>query len=68
MTPETGATIPSAATLSEKEAAAYLGVSLSTLRRNRAEKRPPAYVKIRNSVRYTRADLDQFLAFCRRGG
>jgi hypothetical protein len=54
--------------LTEEEAAQSLRVSLSTLRRNRAERRPPAYIKIRGSVRYAGKDLDQFLAFCRRGG
>ena len=60
--------VPASPVLTETEAAQYLRVSLSTLRRNRAEKRPPAYMKVRGRVFYTQKDLDQYLAFCRKGG
>ena len=47
--------------LNEKEAASYLGFSVKTLQDWRSEHRPPAYYKIRKSVRYARKDLDAFL-------
>ena len=53
--------------LTEAEAAQYLRVSLSTLRRNRAEKRPPKFLKQRGRVFYTQKALDQYIAFSERG-
>jgi predicted DNA-binding transcriptional regulator AlpA len=50
--------------LTEREAAAYLGMSVSWLRNGRSQQRVniPPYVKISNRVRYRRADLDNWLA------
>jgi excisionase family DNA binding protein len=48
--------------LSEKEAAAYLGVSLSTIRRWRRGKLGPAFFKFGDILRYRRSALDEFVA------
>ena len=40
------------ALLNEHEAAAYLGLSVATLRRWRWAGRPPVFIKIGNAVRY----------------
>lgn len=48
--------------LSEKEAASYLSVSLSTLRRWRRAKNGPAYFRFGGVLRYGRSGLDQFFA------
>ncbi|WP_304473595.1 helix-turn-helix domain-containing protein [uncultured Desulfovibrio sp.] len=48
--------------LNEVQAAEYLGLKANTLRNWRAQKRGPAYCKGAGSVRYTRADLDAWLA------
>ena len=49
--------------LDERELAARLGLSLSTLRNWRVARRGPAYVKVgMRSVRYRLADVEQFLA------
>ena len=48
--------------LSEKEAAAYLGVSLSTVRRWRRGKIGPAYYRVGDVLRYARGGLDAFIA------
>ena len=54
-------------TLTEKEAAEYLGLSRSTLRQGRMngsrENRisPPPFIKVGRSVRYLRVDLDSWL-------
>jgi hypothetical protein len=48
--------------LDEHEAANYLRLSLGTMRRNRYLKRPPAYCKLGDSVRYRREDLEQLIA------
>jgi hypothetical protein len=53
--------------LTEVEAAKYLRVSLSTLRRNRTEMRPPKFLKLRGRVLYTQKALDQYIAFSERG-
>ena len=53
--------------LTEKEAAVYIGMSVSYLRQTRIEgtlreRTPgPTYVKIGRAVRYLIADLDQWL-------
>ncbi|MGZ5120814.1 MAG: helix-turn-helix domain-containing protein [Burkholderiales bacterium] len=48
--------------LSEQQAADYIAVSLSTLRRWRAEGVGPAVFQFRGVIRYYRADLDAFIA------
>jgi len=62
-----GASMPRA-TLTEKEAAAYLGLSPSTMRRRRAAGRPPRFLKMGSSIRYTKQDLDRYIEFSTRGG
>ena len=47
--------------LSEKEAAAYLSVSLSTVRRWRRAKTGPAYFRFGGVLRYGRTDLMRFI-------
>jgi len=47
--------------LSEKEAAAYLSVSLSTVRRWRRAKAGPDYFCFGGVLRYGRLDLDRFV-------
>ena len=54
-------------TLTEKEAANYLGLSLSTMRRRRAAGRPPRFLRIGGSIRYTKQELDRFIEFSTRG-
>ncbi|WP_363797823.1 helix-turn-helix domain-containing protein [Lysobacter firmicutimachus] len=44
-----------------KEAAAYVGLAMSTLNRMRQEGRGPRYVKLGTRVFYRCADLDQYL-------
>ncbi len=46
-------------TVTEQQAARYLGFSLPTLRRWRYA--GPAHIKIGRSIRYIRADLDRFM-------
>jgi hypothetical protein len=53
--------------LDEREAAEMLGVSVSTLRRNRAEKLPPDYIMVRGAVRYPLEDLQRFVERAKRG-
>ena len=54
--------------LDERELAARLRVSLSTLRNWRVARRGPAYIKVgMRSVRYRLADVEQFLADGERG-
>ena len=49
--------------LDERELAARLGLSLSTLRNWRVARRGPAYVKVgMRTVRYREGDIEQFLA------
>lgn len=50
--------------LSDPEAAAYIGMSVSWLRNGRSQQRPnmPRYLKTSNRVRYRREDLDRWLA------
>jgi excisionase family DNA binding protein len=51
----------STAFLSEKEAAAYLSVSLSTIRRWRRLKNGPDYFRFGGVLRYNRAALGAFI-------
>jgi hypothetical protein len=53
--------------LDEHEAAEMLGVSASTLRRNRAEKLPSDFILIRGAVRYALEDLQRFVERAKRG-
>ena len=48
--------------LSEKEAAAYLRVSLSTIRRWRRARTGPQFFKFGDVLRYARKALDEFIA------
>ena len=50
--------------LTDEDAAAYIGMSVSWLRNGRSQQRPnqPRYLKISNRVRYRRSDLDNWLA------
>lgn len=54
-------------TLTEIQAAQYLGISRATLRQGRCEGRrenrmpPPPYVKLGRKIMYIRKDLDQWL-------
>ena len=45
----------------EREAAHYLGISLSTLRRKRAARRGPDYVQIDRHIQYRKPALDDYL-------
>ena len=47
--------------LSEKEAAAYLSVSLSTMRRWRKNGTGPEYFRFGGVLRYSRSTLDEFI-------
>jgi len=47
--------------LSEKEAAAYLAVSLSTIRRWRRGRKGPAFFRFGGVLRYKREILDEFI-------
>ena len=53
--------ISSDAFLSEKEAAAYLSVSLSTIRRWRRQPNGPQYFRFGGVLRYSRAALGAFI-------
>ncbi len=46
----------------EKQAAAYVNLSVKTLQARRAAHKTPAFLKIGRSIRYRMADLDAFLA------
>jgi len=48
--------------LCEKEAAAYLRVSLSTIRRWRRSLTGPAFFRYGDVLRYSRIGLDEFVA------
>lgn len=58
-------------TLTEIQAAQYLGISRATLRQGRCEGRrenrmpPPPYLKLGRKIMYIRTDLDQWLEGCR---
>ena len=47
---------------SEKEAAAYLSVSLSTIRRSRRTNAGPAFFRFGGVLRYDREALEAFIA------
>ena len=47
--------------LTEREAAAYFGVSLSGLRKWRARHCGPQYARLFRLIRYRRSDLDAFV-------
>lgn len=51
--------------LSRKEAAAYLGKHVTTIRDWKIQGRGPAYYKIGRHVMYSREDLDEYIASCR---
>jgi hypothetical protein len=59
--------MPEKLLLDEHEAAEMLGVSVSTLRRNRAGKLPPDFIMIRGVVRYALEDLQRFVERAKRG-
>ncbi|WP_029457182.1 helix-turn-helix domain-containing protein [Solidesulfovibrio alcoholivorans] len=46
----------------EKQAAAYVNLSVKTLQARRAAHKAPAFLKIGRSIRYRLVDLDAFLA------
>jgi hypothetical protein len=54
--------VGSSTLLSEKSAAAYLGVSLSTIRRWRRAKIGPAHFRFGDILRYGQEVLDAFIA------
>lgn len=49
------------AVMNEKEAAAYIGCSVSWLRNGRRASTRPPFLKIGGSIRYRRESLDQWL-------
>lgn len=51
--------------ITEREAAAILGLSVSTLRARRFKMLPPEYVKIGRAVRYDTAALAAYIESCR---
>ena len=48
--------------LHENQAARYLGLSVSTLRRWRRAQRGPSFVRISRTVLYRKHQLDEFLS------
>jgi hypothetical protein len=52
--------------LHRKQAAVYLGVSLSWLDKSRLHGDGPAFLQVGSRVVYDTADLDDYLASCRR--
>jgi hypothetical protein len=50
--------------LDEKQAAKHLGWSPKTLQARRFYRKPPKYLKVGRSVRYSLEDLNEFLAGC----
>jgi hypothetical protein len=50
------------AVVDERQAAAYVNLSVKTLQARRAAHKAPAFLKIGRSVRYRMVDLDTFLA------
>ncbi len=48
--------------LRESEAGEYIGFKTKTLQRRRWAGLPPTYIKVGSNVRYSVADLDEFLA------
>lgn len=58
---EDHSTTPHIAALTEREAARYIGMSVSFLRICRARSLAPAYLKLGRAIRYRCVDLDAFL-------
>jgi len=58
-------TAQTAQILNEKQAATFLGLSLSTLQQRRFKGQQPPYFKIGKSVRYSIEDLWAFAESCR---
>ncbi len=52
--------------LRAREAAAYLGLSPSILAKRRVYGQPPAFIKLGRAVGYDVAELDRWIAACRR--
>lgn len=48
--------------LEEHEAAQWLGLSVSTIRRRRRLRRPPVWVKLGARVLYRKRDLESFVS------
>jgi len=48
--------------LTERDAAAYLSVSVAALRRWRFERRELRFVKVATAVRYLQSDLDAYVS------
>lgn len=51
--------------VNEKQAAAYLGLAVQTLRNRRFLRKPPTYYKVGCAVRYRVRDLEAYLSSCR---
>lgn len=47
--------------LHERDAAEYLGMSVSWIQRSRWDGTGPKFVKFSNAVRYRKADLDEYI-------
>ena len=62
MTDQSTISQPVSGLMNENEVASLLGITVATLRKRRLFQRPPAYLKIGRSVRYARADVEQFVA------
>jgi predicted DNA-binding transcriptional regulator AlpA len=58
----TGGSLPANGLWNEVEVAERLGIQVSTLRKRRLQRRPPAWIKVGRSVRYEPADVEQFVA------
>jgi excisionase family DNA binding protein len=54
--------------IKEEEASRILGLSIQTLRNDRASKRRIPFLKLGKSVRYRLSDLEQYIESCRIGG
>ena len=48
--------------MNEKDAAAYLGMSVKWLQQGRCKNFGPRYVKMGKAVRYAQAELDNYVA------
>lgn len=53
--------------VNEKQAAEFLAVSSAALRRWRAERRGPAFIRLERCIRYRLSDLDAYLDHCAAG-
>ena len=47
--------------MNEKDAAAYLGMSVKWLQQGRCKNFGPSYVKLGKAVRYAQAELDRYV-------